>query len=714
MPEHYAQHAGRTDVNIDTDVDKIHTVEDKFPELNTLLDKKRDAGMVVTNLWRDMWFTAFKYVWGRQLQNIKPRDDWNYIIINRIYPLMFSTISKLAKNNPKVLTFPWDADKEGAQEFAEQWAGILQYIWESQYELSMRLKLIYGILDAAIFGYMVGKTHWDSKVDWDIDAGEWIGNVRHSFINPATFWTDPTAESMEEAESCGTKRRVKMEWAVSRWPEYKDEIEKQAYTADDPQYIEGQQINYDSQKAGDDWDTYRTNPRMRFNRLVDLILGRAGNYTHKEDMSFVNQQKYVTIEEIYWKDYTTEHIKIEDAIPAKELNDQGVIVTDPNTQMHMDPATGKEFDDEWPMRLTKEYDKPKFPKGRFVLRVGRTILNPDEDDQQYKYSRWPFQIMPYHILPHMWQGGNAVEMVRNNQDMLNLTISTLVHRTRLTADPERLIEINALARDRKGKIRQIKPRGLGKIIMVAKGAIEKIKNMEYARMDPAAILLSQMIKQDMDDSMFSQDQSRGAVSNKTPLQKGGGKMSASEAIRVDVNAGDYTGMQSIYLDGWIDNTLTLIAEIVQANYSEGRKVRIIGGDEERSMAALTSNLLDMRFDVNIVPGSTMPFDKQRKEASYLKAHELTSNPLPQPMLEETLQVLGIANRKKILARHQGTQLFAQFVQMAQLLQNVDPAELEKIFQLLPELKPLYDLMTQAGQLAPAMGQKPAQVTKGAA
>lgn len=714
MPEHYAEHAGRSDVNIDADVDKIHLAEDEFPELNVLLDKKRDAGMVVTNLWRDMWFIAFKYVWGRQLQNIKPRDDWNYIILNRIYPLMFSTISKLAKNNPKVLTFPWDADKEGAQEFAEQWAGILQYIWESQYELSMRLKLIYGILDAAIFGYMVGKTHWDSRVTWDGDEGTWEGNVRHTFINPATFWTDPTAETMEEAESCGTKRRVKLEWAQARWPEYKEEIEKQSYTADDPQYIEGQQINYDSQKAGADWDTYRVNPRMRFNRLVDLILGKAGSDNYKGDLSFVNDQKYVTIEEIYWKDYETEHIKIEDPVPAQALNDQNVIATDPNTGMHIDPKTGEEFAGKWPMQITKEYDKPKFPHGRFVLRIGRTILNPevkgDFSAQQYKYSRWPFHVMPYHILPHMWQGGNACEMVRNNQDMLNLTVSTLVHRTRLTADPERILEQNALARDRKGKVRITKPRGLGKIIVVAKGAIDKIRNMEYARMDPATILLSQMIKQDMDDSMFSQDQSRGAGSAKTPLQKGSGKMTATEAVRIDVNAGDYTGMQSIFLDGWIDNTLTLIAEIVQANYSEGRKVRIIGGNEERSREELTKNLLDMRFDVNIVPGSTMPFDKQRKEVAYLKAHELTSNPAPQPMLEETLQVLGIANRKKILLRHQGTQLFAQFIQLAQLLQNVKPEEIEAALEILPELKPVYDLLIQAGQL---QIQPPAQ-TKGAA
>jgi len=687
-------------------VEQIHTAEDKDPKLNSYLDQIRDAGMDITKQWKEMWLVAFKYTWGRMLQNIKPKDDWNYVIINRIYPLMFSTISKLAKNNPKVLTFPWSTEKEGAAEFAEQWAGILQYIWESPHELNMRLKLIKGILDAAIFGYMVGKVHWEDETEWDDTNATWIGNVRHTFINPSTFWTDPTAETMEDADNCGTTRRVKMEWAQNRWPDFKDDIEKQAYTDDDPRYTEGQEIIYDSQRAL----TSEPDKRMMFNKLVDLILKRG---TDKHENVTNSKQKYVTIEEIYWKDEEREHIKITDPVDAQSLNDSGLIATDPTSGVHYDPKTGTEFAGKWPMQTIKEYDKPKYPHGRFILRIGRTILNPDEESQKYKYKKWPFTVMPYHILPHMWQGGNAVEMVRNNNDLLNLTVSALVHRTRLTAEPERLIEANALARGRDGKVRQIKPRGLSKIIVMAKGKIDRIKNMEYAPMDQAQTQLAQIIKQDIDDSMFSQDTARGAASNKTPMQKGQGKMTATEAAKVDVNAHDYTAMQSIFLDGWVDDTLSLIAEVVQVNYPEGRRLKIIGVDQERHMQEMTGELKDVDFDVNIVPGSTMPFDKEKKKQEHVTAFEALGNPAPNPMMEEFLQVMNIPNRKKIMARHQGTILFSQFVQMAAELQEIDPAEMQKILELVPQIQPVYELLMQAGQLAVQPQVKP-PAKKGAA
>lgn len=672
--------------------DKVHDVEDKFPELNALLDDMRNAGMRVTNTWKEMWTTAFKYAWGRQLQNIKPKDDWNYIIVNRIYPLMMSTLSKLAKNNPKVLAFPWDMDKEGATEFAERWAGILQYIWESKLELNMRLKLIKGLLDAALFGYMVGKTYWDKRVVYDEENHTWIGNVRHDFIHPTTFWTDPSAESLETAENCGTQRRVKLEWAINRWPQYKDQIEKESYTAEDPRYVEGFEIIYDSQKAA----TLHENPKMMFTKIVDLILRRGLN-RQEGPAGESNKQRYVTIEEVYWKDYTERHVKLDDYVPADDLIKQGVITKGQENGQYFSVESGELFEN-WPKQVVDEYDEMVFPKGRFVLRIGRTVLNPQEKDQKYRYSSWPFTVMPYHVLPHMWQGCNAVEMAKNNNDMLNLTISSLVHRVRLAADPERLMEENSLALDREGKVRQTKPRGLGKFIVLRQGKIDKVKNMDYGRMDPAIIMLAQIIKQDIDDSMFSQDVARGAGSNKTPMQRGTGKMTATEAAKLDVNSHDYIAMQSIFLDGWIDETLTLIAEIVQGNYSEGRKTTIIGMNEHPVGMTLDREMLNVKLHVNIVPGSTLPFDKERKKVNHLEAYKILSNPMPHPMLEEVLQVLEISNRKKILLRHQGTILFSKFLQLAQMLQQADPAEVQQALQLIPELQPLYELMMQTAQL----------------
>ena len=689
----------------DTYTETTNSASDPHFELNTKIDEMQRAGMRVTKQWQEMWLTAIKYAWGEQLRDIKPNDDWHYIVVNRIYPLMFQNIAKLAKNHPKVLAFPWSEEKEGVTEFVEQWAGALQYVWESPYELSMRLKLIMGLLDAALFGYMVGKTYWDDRVKYDEQAKSYIGNVRETFIHPATFWVDPAADSVDTAENCGTRRRVTVEWAMNHWPEHKKEIEKEGYTSSDPKYVAGDIITYSHQKGS---TLEATGANLSFSKLVNLILKK---FAQSDDGTGQDSsQKYVDIEETYWKDYETRHVKIEDNIPAQQLIDKGTITAEPVSGMFLDPATGEEVT-EWPKQVVNEYDEPLFPNGRFVLRIGKVILNPKPEDQKYKYSRWPFNVMPYHILPHMWQGGNAIEMARNNNDMLNMTVSALVRRTLLTADPERLIEAGALAKDRKGKLRQLNPFGIGKYIIAAKGKIEKIKNLEYARLDPATMALAGIIKQDIDDSMFMQDTARGAASTKNAMGGGGGKITATEAARLDTNSHDYTALQAIFLDMWLDNTFTLIAEIMQFNYELGRIMRIIGDNGEKNNIGMSQELLDVRFDVNVEPGSTLPFDEEKKKNDYMVAYKMLAEPAVNPLLEDMLRILKISNTKKVLARHQGTMLFRQFVQLSTMLAQVPPEQVQGVLMQIPVLQPLYELMMQAARLAPAMGIEAPQPEK---
>jgi len=683
----------------DTYTETTNSASDPHFELNTKIDEMQRAGMRVTKQWQEMWLTAIKYAWGEQLRDIKPNDDWHYIVVNRIYPLMFQNIAKLAKNHPKVLAFPWSEEKEGVTEFVEQWAGALQYVWESPYELSMRLKLIMGLLDAALFGYMVGKTYWDDRVKYDEQAKSYIGNVRETFIHPATFWVDPAADSVDTAENCGTRRRVTVEWAMNHWPEHKADIKKEGYTSDDPKYVAGDVISYSRQKGS----VTDKMSKLSFSKLVNLILKKL-QQDDEGAKACGSSQKYVDIEETYWKDYETKHVKIEDNVPSQELIDKGKITKEEVSGIFLDTETGDEVT-EWPKKVINEYDESLYPNGRFVLRIGKIILNPDKKDQKYPYIRWPFTVMPYHILPHMWQGGNAIEMARNNNDMLNMTVSALVRRVLLTADPERIVEAGALAKDRKGKLRQINPFGLGKYIIAAKGKGDKIRNLDYANLDPATMALAGILKQDIDDAMFMQDTARGAASTKNTMGGGGGKITATEAARLDTNSHDYTALQAIFLDMWIDNTLTLIAEIVRNKYEVGRIVQIVSNGDERDHLELSEHLLNpnIHLMVNIEPGSTLPFDEEKKKNDYVVAYKMLAEPAVNPLLEDMLRILKISNRKKVLARHQGTILFRQFVQLSQMLIMVPPEQVQAVLMQIPVLQPLYKLMMQAGQLAPAMG-----------
>jgi len=669
-----------------------HTAPDNNPELNAFLDDIRDAGMTVTKNWHEIWHTAIQYAWGQQLQGWTLNEDWEYIVVNRIYPLMFQTIAKLANNHPKILTQAWDDEQEGATEYAEKWAGHLQYLWESPYELNMRLKLIKGLLDCAVFGYLVGKTTWEAKPrgGWNDTDKEWKGKVSQIFIHPANFWADPSAETLEDAENCGSKRRVKLEWATNRWPDHKQAIEAEAYTAEDPQYSAGDMISYQDQKGS----TLSLSRQNMFSKLVNLIMNKASETS--TDLQGGDKQKYVDIEEIYWRDYSEKHVKIEDPVPEEILERQGKLIREPVTGLFIDPKTKKPLK-PYPTQLTKEYDEPKFPSGRFVVRIGTTILNPKEEDQVYKESRWPFNVMPYHVLPHLWQGGNAVEMSRNNNDFLNITVSSMVNQVRRTADPTKVIEAGALAKGRDGKVRSKKDSitGLGRIIVAARGKLKAIANLEYPPLDASVPLLAELLKKDIDDQMFMQDVARGAATEKDQTK--------AEVIRLNQNALDYVGLQAVFLDKFIDDTATLVAELCQGNYEVGRLMKIIGDDIKSGIKA-NRVILDVRFDVNIEPGSTLPYDEQKKQQEYATAYKLLENPIPNPMIEDMLRVLNISKRKEILSRYQGLILFRKFIMMGQILGQLQPEKVQQFIATsgVPQLQQLAQLLLQAGQLAPQM------------
>lgn len=280
-----------------------------------------------------------------------------------------------------------------------------------------------------------------------------------------------------------------------------------------------------------------------------------------------------------------------------------------------------------------------------------------------------------------------------------MTVSSLVNQVRRTADPIKIIEKNTLALGRDGKVRQTNPFGLGKIIIVGKGKVDKLRDWIHPPVDAAVIQLAALLKQDIDDNSFSQPISRGEISK--------GQTTKAEAIRANVNSHDYTVLQGVFLDGFIDDTVTLIGETVQRHYEPGRLVRIISEDST-DVGQMDEKMLDLRFDANIIPGSTLPFDEERKQARYLQAYELVNQPIPNPMIQETLRVLDITDRKKILAKYKGLQLFHQFIAMGQQILALPPEQgAALLVKMSPEaqaiLQPIIQLLAQAGQLAPQIG-----------
>ena len=633
----------------------------KDAELLKYLKDKEEKGMTVTKKWSAMWQESLRYFFSDQLHGKTLHKDWDWIIVNYIWPSAMQEIAKLAKNYPKILAHPWD---DSDTDVAEVWQSALQWIWEKGlHHEGMRIQQIRACMVGKLFGYRVSKVFWEDKPDgaWDEEKQEWNGDVRQRIWHPGEFWASDK-EYIQDGD-CGTVRYVELDWAVKRWPKYKTQLNEQATSFKDTlaggKVIRGMVASQGAYgAAGTTEGTGGIDRGQRPNdptQLLSLIMN--ADKTSGIQTATEQDKKFIKLSETYFKDYEEKAEKQEEDVPPEELAQQGMIIPDGNggfLDIDGKPMTAE----KWPRRTVKEWDRPLYPNGRYIVRCDDVILNPDS--QVYPYKRWPFVVTPHYLLPFMWQGVDAVQMYKTSQDMINVTVSHLVNAMKQYGDPRIAVERGAIDTQpgRKKKYFKIFS-GAGSIIRLAKGAIsgKKWQVIPPMNLGQGNIQLYQLFAQEYKNLSGLQDVAQG---QKTP-----GEMSATQANYLAISSNDRIFLQSIFEDQWVLGVASLAAEIVQKKYDIGRFIRIVGEDKVVGAQQITEQLKKLRFDVDIEPGQTLPFDEDKKEARYEKAYAMLSQPSPNPMLPEMLRLYKVSNWQKILKEHQTWVLFMQFNQLYQ-------------------------------------------------
>lgn len=620
--------------------------------INEKLDRMAEFGMRKTESFTDMWTEGLKYFYGEQLADKEVHKNFDWVIVNYILPSSLQEIAKLSKNNPKIFCHPWSEDDTEA---AETWQSKLNWDWQKGLNKhGMRLEQIAAILDGKLFGYRVSKIFWEDKDTWDEKTQQWVGNAKYRLWHPRNFWATGT-EKIDDGD-CGTQRYVTLEWAKIKWPEFAKELEKEADAFGES----------GMGKSPAPWGSKSTGSAAAVaaglspgiaeqkqsagltNHIVDFVLSHIGE---SQPFNSDNEQaKIVKIEEFYFRDYEEEDVKIEQDIPQQELLQTGQIID--NGGIFIDAQTGLPLTAaNWPKNII-QYKRPKYPNGRFIIRCGKTILNPKEEDQIYPYSRWPFVVLPHYLLPHLWQGFNAVELYRSMQDMINVSISFLFNYVKLFGAPKIGVEADSLAINPQTKKHYKLGLGAGAIIKFVRGGLERFKIFPPAPMSPGVITLFQLFSQEFKNLTGLQSIARGE------RQPGG--MTATEARELTISSNDRIALQSIYEDAWVKEVMTIVAEICQKKYEIDRWIRIVGEDNTIGAQQITQQMKDVKFDVDIEAGSQMPFDEEKKVMKYLQAYNILSNPNPNPLLPDLLRVLEIGNWKKILDQMESWQQFQQF------------------------------------------------------
>lgn len=627
--------------------------EDKNFQLNKRLDEMTEDGMKKTNSFIEMWQTSLRYFFGDQLQGKNRHKNWDWVVVNYIWPTAMQELAKLSKNQPRIIVHPWE---ESDIDVSEVWQSKLQWDWQQGINnRGMRLEQMAAILDGKLFGYRVSKVYWEDKVRWNDQTKEWEGDVKYRLWHPANFWASDD-EKIDDG-NCGTARYVRLDWAINRWPEFEDELKLEAekFTNETGSGTPGPSSSI-TQLSFRDEDNNFDVP----NRIVEIVSAND-KMSGKSPLKGI---EVVKIEEIYFRDYTTKHIKETQPIPADQLMSQGKMT--PMDGMFLDTQTQEPITpDNWPEQTIQEYDQPLYPNGRFIIRCGTTILNSKQEEQVYEYSRWPFVVTPHYLLPHMWQGVNAVELYKSPQDMINISVSHLFNNMKMFGDPKIAVENDAIAINPVTKKHYKIGAGAGAIIRLVRGGLARFRILDPPANSAGAVMLYNLFVQEFKNFTGIQDIAMG---------KRSGRMTATESNQLSISAYDRIALQAAYEDEWIRNVALLDAEISQKKLDIGRFVRIVGENDIVGIQQITQKMKDVRMDIAIAPGSYLPFDEEKRQLKYTTIYRLLLNPNPNPFLENVLRVYEIPDWKKVLARQSIWQKWTAFLGLYQQVKKgkIDP------------------------------------------
>jgi len=626
------------------------TTTDKEKEFLALLQSKEDEGMACTRAWGGMWRDTLCYFLSDQLRSKRAYDNWEWVTLNYVWPAIFQEMAKLSRDF-KPITEPVE---EGDTEVAEAVGGFLEWQWlNTLHEDGMDIQQLKAILDRKLYGYSVSKILWENKPrgGWNKEERRWDGEVRYALLLPSTFWASDS-ENINDGD-CGTVRYIELEYAKSLWPDFAETLERHAVSSTDVEKdswgvtIGGQTENTSSGTYPDAGTGFadREEGHHQENELLSLVLKSS-----RGTGSGTEVQKYVRISEIYLLD--REERKQTEDLPAtaEQLLNSGMVS---NVEGRLVTAEGEELtSDNWPTD-TLEWDEPLYPNGRYIVRCKDTILNPAKKDQVYPFKRWPFVVVPHYLLPHMWQGSDAVTLYKSTQDHINVAMSHLLNNMKEFGDPRIAVESDALAvAPGPTKKRFSILKGAGAVIRLARGGLRKFQIVPPVPPSAASMLLYQVFVQEFKNIQGMQDISQG--------KKTSGDTTATEAQFLAMSSNDRIKLQNKFEELWAQKIYSLVADFDQYYYEVGRVVRVLGEGHVVGAQKITERAKEIEFDVKIEAGTALPFDEEKRIQKYTIAYNLLKDPTPNPLLPEFLRVLNISAWQKLLTKHQIWQKWVAF------------------------------------------------------
>lgn len=625
-------------------VDSARDQVENDPELKALADlteSMKKAALADTKAWSTLWDDGLNYVLNKQLEDKDRKEGWPPVQMNMIYPAVKQEMAMMAQRRQKVTPLPVEGDDQEAVNF---WQGLIDYRYTKT--LKMHGKIMEASLDAKLDGWYLGYTYWDDRAYWDKEEQVWVGSPKLDVICGRSFGMDPNADKLEDAAYCVFEREIPVELAERTWPAKKAEIRMAAGethpSAEGTTTAPAKMLDGANEK-GSTVDPDSTG------QLVDLLINRRKRCTAIPQLDGMMgeegdyQGQTVVVTQIYFKDFTEVDGEKREKYTEEELIEVGAIelaaegdylVADAEHELFekvsRKPETGEPLGlDIWPEKSEK-IKVPKYPRGRFVLKLNNLILNPEQDDQVWERERWPFRIGVNAMLPHAPYGMTGAEMPRGVQDWANISATKMLAHMMYLGDAVDYVEEGAMVKGQEGKLRAI----AGRIMMLVKGRMGSVQREPAAQMSPAFIQIFQMMMRQAQDLAGMHDQAIGAQTK--------GQPTATELTILQQSTQIGVGLQMILMDEWVRGIMEDVAELDQMNLEPGQALRIVGEKNAAQIAQVTATAKTLKFDIKLTVGPSLPFEKEkrRQELVELKG-QFPANPKVDEMVLEAYEIENV-------------------------------------------------------------------------
>ena len=610
---------------------------------NDKLNRRVDAMLKAARDDRDRWTPIYRdgrdYIFFNQLANKRRRDGWDAVECNYIFPAVMQEEGVLMAQRPKLIVQPHE---EGDRLACEKlWNGLLQFYFDK--EVHMRRLRAMAKLIGAMDGHYTAKYYWDEKPDtgWNAETNEWDGNVMSQMVRADYLLVDPESESplQENIEFIGTYRQVRLDYALSKWPDFEKELRQAAQDASETHdniadgfYVTGTSsavvLGADAVKGEKDHQGDLAHSGRLSSLLAEVMITDTGSQNPDEGDS------HVYVLELWFKDREETTETVDEEIPFEQLVEDGTVIPGSGLQFHTLAETGEPLTEaNWP-HVKYDYERPKYPYGRHILRFGQDTIAVDEP---WTYKHWPLVIGQHNPLPFTWHGLNMVEAAMNLQDRVNAIAAHIMNAAKLFGDPWITVERGVLPNDPEvDHPENSLAATAGHVTVVNNGMLQRIKREAPPNMPPSIFQTYELAVSELQDQLGSHEVSRGKQMS--------GQPTATEVAMLQTNSRIRMGMPIAELDEWTLRSMEVVAELLQANMQPGQVVRIVGEEGNEQNITVEDWMKDAKFDLQLEVGTALPFDKERKQQESQYLFEV----LGDPYIEQLLKAFDVPDRAALV------------------------------------------------------------------